>query len=318
HDHPFDPEISQRDFWGVAAFFSRTARGNDMDMATLVERRQGTVRMPAPPGQQGQEMLPRFLTGEFVDPGPGKHLRRELGRLVTERRNPDFVRATVNRVWTFFFGEGFVDPDEITGFDLPMPEVLYRLERDFRASGYDMKRLCQVILNTRVYQLSSRGPEAGKYEQLATFARARLRVLNPEQLWSSIVVATGLDKPMAGEEAQYAQQRAMMLQRVFLRAFAQGDDELEQNSIPQALLLINGPITNDVLVPQNPVIAGILNQDSYDEQLMALFLRVLGRPASRAERQSLALPDASTFEQAQFIQDVAWALINSSEFSYNH
>lgn len=318
HDHPFRPGIAQRDFWGVAAFFARVTRREEMGTPLLVERARGSVSIPAPPGVQPEEVPPRFLTGEWVDPGPGRHLRRALAELITSPRNPDFVRATVNRVWSFYFGRGFVDPDEIDQVGFPQEAALVRLEQDFRASGHDLRRLSEVILLTRAYQLGSAGPEQGKHEQQDLFARARLRTLSPEQLWASFARATGVERARPDEDPLQVADRARQVQARFLAVFAQGDEELEQNTIPQALLLLNGPLTNAALAPGRPAMAELLQLPTQDERIMALFLRFLGRPASRAEREALRLEDASSAEQAQMLQDVAWALLNSSEFTYQH
>jgi len=322
HDHPYKAEWKQKDFWRVAAFFARVEPRNDQMRSSLGESERGEVRIPAPPGQQGELVEPRFITGESIDPDEGTFRRDELARILTSAKNPWFVRATVTRVWSFFFDATFTDPD-----DLSRPrheELLSILERDFRASGYDMRRLCEVILRTRAYQLTSTGPADTKDAQVELYARSRLRPLLPEQLWNSFSLATDLATTLkAGTETEEAAaQQLAGLKARFFEVFARGleDTALEQYTITQALNLLNGPLTNDALWvrPHNQLMKRLLSLSGDDAKVTTLFLRVLGRGATKAERKALAMKGFSSQEQAFFIQDVFWALMNSSEFVYNH
>jgi Protein of unknown function (DUF1549)/Protein of unknown function (DUF1553) len=325
HDHPYKADWKQTDFWSVAAFFVRAGQRNEEERVFLVERNQGQARLPAPPGQQGALVPPRFYTGQEIAAGPGQHRRRELGRLVTSSDNPYFARATVNRVWSFFFGRGLIDADDVqqTG---DLDTVLDALAQEFKASGYDMRRLCEVILSTRAYQLTSRGDEDDKFDQLDVFARAPLRTLAPEQLWFSFDRALDLDgweQSLRGERQTQFQDRRRQLARDFFRTFVgQGADTLEQNTIPQALALLNGPLTNPSLSVTgewaNPLMQRIVDMRNHDERVSTLFLRIVGRPPDRAELRALRARGLSSTEQAVLLQDLAWALLNSSEFVYNH
>jgi hypothetical protein len=303
HDHPYHDDWKQTDFWSVAAFL---AGGPTVDV----------------PGRPGVSVPRRYLGGER--PRDGADGRVELARILCAPANAYFARATVNRVWSFFFGGAFQDPDDLTQAPR-LPAVLDRLAVDFRESGHDLRRLCEVILGTRAYGLSSEGPADTKAAQLAVFARARLRPHSPEQLWSSLARATGLDvvPTTGGPDAQErARDRREQLRRDFLRAFGQQDEgEPDQYTQTQALALLNGSLTNVVLRagPEgSPAMTHILGLPGFDEQLSSLYLRVVGRPPTRAERQALRPQGLSSEEQAQLLSDVFWALLNSSEFVTNH
>lgn len=294
HDHPYDEAITQRDFWGVAAFLAPGAQ----------------VAIPG----LGERVGARFLGGEA--PAPGADRARELARLLTAPGNPGFARATVNRVWAAFFGGAFQDPDDLAQRPR-LPEVLERLERDFVASGHDLRRLCEVILSTRAYGLAASGPAAQKAAQQAVFARARLRPLSPEQLWASLARATGLDEDPDALRAR---------RREFFRTFAgeAADDAADDaHTITQALSLLNGPVTNSVLrvgADGSPVMNRVLGLGTLDEQVASIYLRTVGRPPTRAERQALreASGGLSSDGRAQLLADLCWALLNSSEFVTNH
>lgn len=347
HDHPYT-DWTQQDFYGTAAFFARTTlrreplpasammEGEDKKKKdrkgpyVVFERDNGQLRIPAPAGETGRMVLPRFLTGEVIRPGAGIDRRAELGRLVTAPTNPYFAKAMVNRVWSFFFGRGIIHPvDDIETTDHPHPQVLDLLVSDFKASGHDMRRLCELILSTRAYQLTSAGPEEGREPQLALFARSALRSLSAEQLFSSVLSATGAEDVKTRDPRARARLERFKFNvlRKFIQTF--GDDEaeevVEEGTIPQALLLLNGPLTNDAIRPRpgHPVYERLFKMKSHDERIETIYLRVLGRQPEAAERQALrdvlGGADARTAAaQAQVYADIYWALLNSSEFVLNH
>lgn len=343
HDHPYT-DWKQQDFYGVAAFFSRTAarrlpppEGSKRKQGPfqVFDRDNGQIRIPAPPGETGRMVLPRFLTGEVIRPGGGVDRREELARLMTAPTNPYFARAMVNRVWSFFFGRGIISPvDDLETKDYPHPAVLDLLVRDFKQSGHDMRRLCEVILSTRAYQLSSSGPSSASDDdlreaQLSLFARAPLRSLSAEQLFYSVLSATGAEDVRTNDRR--ARARLERLKLGLLRKFIQtfGDDEgeevVEEGTIPQALLLLNGPLTNDAIRPRanHPVYERLFRMKSHDERIETIYLRVLGRMPTADERGALrdllSSDDArAAAGQAQAYADIYWALLNSSEFTFNH
>lgn len=352
HDHPYT-DWTQQDFYGAAAFFARTSLRreplpDDMMEArreragddkkdkkkkgpyAVYERDGGQIRIPAPAGETGRMVLPKFLTGEVIRPGSGVDRRVELGRLMTAPTNPYFAKAMVNRVWSFFFGRGIIHPvDDLETKDYPHPAVLDLLVSDFKASGHDMRRLCELILSTRAYQLSSAGPEEGREPQLALFARAPLRSLSAEQLFASVLSATGAEDVKTRDPK--ARARLERFKFNILRKFIQtfGDDEaeevVEEGTIPQALLLLNGQLTNDAIRPRpnHPVYERLFQMKSHDERIETIYLRVLGRQPEASERQALrdllGSDDARTAAaQAQVYADIYWALLNSSEFVLNH
>ena len=65
---------------------------------------------------------------------------------------------TVNRLWARFIGRGIVEPvDDFRDSNPPAhPELLDRLAAEFVNSGYDTRHIVRLILNSQLYQLSSR------------------------------------------------------------------------------------------------------------------------------------------------------------------
>ena len=69
--------------------------------------------------------------------------------------------------------------------------------------------------------------------------------------------------------------------------------------------------------PDNPVFKQLLDLKAVEAQVESLFLRVLGRPPAKAEARALRRFSKGA-DRVQFLQDLWWALLNSSEFLYNH
>ncbi|RMG18228.1 MAG: DUF1549 domain-containing protein [Planctomycetota bacterium] len=318
HDHPYHEQWKQRTFWGVAAFFARVRirRDPDTQALSLKEAERGEVRLPGPPGQPGPVIAPRFVSGESVDPGPGAYRREELARMLTAPGNPNFARATVNRVWGFLFGEAFTSPDDLA--KPALPEVLEDLEEDFRASGYDLRRLLEVIVLSRAYQASSSGGARDRPAEVEVFARARVRPLTAEQLWWSLDrvldVRAALEFQAQGRAPGWAREREVALRRRFFRAFGTTEAGAEaQQSLTQALLLLNGPLTNGFLrADRSPLVAELLGQPPA-RRVERLFLRALARLPSGGERRALG-----KVQRPEALQDVGWALLNCGEFVTNH
>src|SRR6185369_10248555 len=197
------------------------------------------------------------------------------------------------------------------------PALLVRLAEDFRASGHDLKHLLRTILLSRTYGATSRGA-AEDAASTASFARAAVRRLTPEQTFRSLVVATGAEhmEKAGAEEIQKKIDRAL---KEYLFVFA--DDEMAEvdtfnGNVPQALLVFNGEITNQgSRARPGGTLAGILAASADPAtRLRRLFLAAYTRPPSDDEAARL-LPaggDRGAWE------DVFFALLASTEMLTNH
>ena len=128
--------------------------------------------------------------GEQVPEDAGSS-RRELGDWIAE--HPLTARVIVNRIWQWHFGEGLVrTPNDFgTRGDRPThPELLELLAARFVQSGYSVRALHRLILQTETYQRASATPVEADPDNrfLAHFNRRRLTA---EELRDSLLNASG-------------------------------------------------------------------------------------------------------------------------------
>ncbi|MBI2479576.1 MAG: DUF1549 domain-containing protein, partial [Planctomycetia bacterium] len=249
HNHPFD-RWSQDNYYGIGAFFSRVQRkpvGVGGDVFVWLDR-ASEVTQPRT-GRQVKPWLP--LIGE-IDP-PAETDRRQLFvDWLISSENPFFAQVAVNRIWAHLLGRGIVDPVDDFRADNPAshPELLDALVNTFVNTGYDQKELIRTILNSQVYQLSSKTNDSneqdGKY-----FSHAYARPLGAEQLFDAICQTTGVPERFANLPANT---RATNLPspefgNEFLSVFGQPArntvcecERSDDSKLAQTLQLINGSL----------------------------------------------------------------------------
>jgi hypothetical protein len=364
HDHPFT-DWKQADFWSLAAFFSRTRRDKGSEKNVFVitdaprpgkgkapqgtgagEAARGEVRLVTPSIRIPEQKNAQPVEGRFLDgtvPGllPEAEFRLAAARWVTGKDNPYFPRITVNRVWSYLFGRGFVEPvDDFLPDSKPShPEVLELLARSFVDSGYDLRFLLRAIAGTEAYQLTSASvasrTAADDARAIELFAVRTLRALSPEQLHDSLARATsaggaapGPSAPDAGAKGKKTGQRGEGGQRervIALLASAEDKDSPQRyvGSIPVALFLMNamdgggGAIAGakrsfvDAIYAQKP-------PPTHESAVEAMFLRAYGRRPDAEELATFAgyLREAEDARAAA--QRAYWSLLNSAEFALNH
>ncbi|MBS0202074.1 MAG: DUF1553 domain-containing protein [Planctomycetes bacterium] len=325
HDHPQDVWKRQQ-FWEYAAFFAGIERVDRNEefvgrVKEVFDRRELKI-----PDLEGDRVVQAtFLDGSSPQWRTRVSSRRELADWITAKKNPFFARTTVNRLWAHFFGVGFVDPvDDFSGTNRPShPELLDDIAADFAKHEFDLKYLIRAITLTRAYQLSSRRSDPSQ-DQPQQFARMTVQGLTGEQLFDSLATAVGYFE-------QARQQNAFAFGQMgprtdFLELFATDNDAVteRQTSILQALALMNGEFTsNATSLERSSTLAAItefpLMKDS--ERIEALYLAALTRKPRPDELERLSKYVESggpSRNQKAALADLFWALLNSSEFLFNH
>jgi len=141
------------------------------------------------PGPPPKPVLP---DGTPVEIASNKDPREVFADWLITPKNPWFTRHIVNRVWCWLQGRGIVhEPDDIRP-DNPAsnPELLNWLAEELIKSDYDLKHIYRLILNSSTYQLSSipksKHPEAAVY-----FASYAVRRLEAEVIIDALNQITG-------------------------------------------------------------------------------------------------------------------------------
>lgn len=287
---------------------------------------------------------------------PSYSRRAQLAPLLTSGRFPDFNRNMVNRVWALLMGRGLVHPLDLHHSDNPPshPEVLELLAREFAKSGFDVKALLRELALTRTYGRSSEPPPGLSPEDTAParFTIAAMKTLSPEQMAWSVMQATGVLAATRAEverrllvvdpkfraivqldpkrealgkqlvEETVADQLASSVEP-FVNRFARGPGQPQEDRDPtvhQALFLANGYPVQGWLTPSGSYLVGRLvamkDPGAIAEEL---YLAVRTRRPTAVERDEVAhhlsRPGA---ERSQALKELAWALLASSEFRFNH
>jgi mono/diheme cytochrome c family protein len=97
----------------------------------------------------------------FLNPLPPGHdsTRLTFARWLVDRRAPTTARVFVNRIWQAYFGTGLVATPEDFGVQSEAPshpELLDWLACEFMDSGWSVKHIQNLIVNSATYQQSSR------------------------------------------------------------------------------------------------------------------------------------------------------------------
>ncbi len=132
-----------------------------------------------------------------LDPGLPRN-RLGLAQWMVDRKNPLTARVAVNRLWQGFFGTGLVGTPEDLGLqgELPThPELLDWLACDFMEHGWDVKRLCRMVVLSRTYRQQSMPLDRTLLERdprNLLLARGPRHRLDAEQIRDAVLALSGL------------------------------------------------------------------------------------------------------------------------------
>ena len=330
HHHP-NEVWSQDDYYGLASFFSRL-ESKDSGQAGSRFGGPKSLRLSAKANPNRKPLLavePR-LFGETVPPADATtDPRQQLADWITREDNPYFARNFVNRYWAALLGRGLYEPvDDLRATNpASLPALLDALANDFAGHHYDPQHLLRTICNSRLYQLA---PELHPVRDAegVLFTHRVPRRLSAEVLLDAISQVTGTTETFVGQPPGT---RAIALPdptiashflSTFGRPLRNNPCDCARGSAPdlsQALHLANSASLHaKVVSPEGRVAAGLKAGHTDDEMLEELYRSALGRGPTPDERQAVreSLADGTSREEAW--QDVLWALINCSEFVFNH
>lgn len=233
------------------------------------------------------QFTPATLDGTTLD-GPPAARRKALAAWMTSDTNPWFAQAITNRMWARFLGRGFVEPiDDFRPSNPPViPEALNALSDDFKAHGYDLKYLIRTICATEVYQLTA-APSDSHDRENQYFDRYRLKPMDTDALLNSLVTATNFQTVLSRLPNGNLDQIKALITRQLTFLFNTDEEEAEQKefegTIPQALLLLNGNLTNRSVLPiPGTALSDVLAMPDDDSaKIQSLYLRTVSRPPTQ-------------------------------------
>jgi hypothetical protein len=316
HNHPYKP-WKQSDFRGLAAFFGQTHLGftgiyDGAGEYRIEDKRSGEDKVIEPAVPYGSHWLP-----------PHGTRRERLAAWVTHRDNPFFAKAVVNRVWALLTGRPLVAPvDNLEDEEAHHP-ALALLAEDFVRHGYDVRRLIRVIAMTAVYQRDSAAEHELTEAHDAAWAAFPLTRLRPEQVAGGIIQASYVATIDAQSHFFIRMGRFGQLNDFLQRYGDTGEDEFEGRggTIPQRLLLMNGQLTRERIKEELlSASARIAHHPLREERAVeVVYLTVLTRrPTATETAHFVEVLREGSGTRGQKVEDMFWALINSTEFSWNH
>jgi hypothetical protein len=310
---------TQEDFHRLAAYFSEAKVSL---LGVDDEKREYRYQFLHADQEQVVDPQPPFLGELVVDQG---NRRQQLAHWVTHPENRPFARAIVNRIWALMFGRPLVEPIDDIPLYGQLPPVLDLLAGDFVDHGYDLRRLIRVIAATQVFQLASRADfeiTPRHEEKWAVFPLTRLR---PEQVAGAIIQSSSLKTIDADSHILFRLAR-FGNESDFVRRYGDiGEDEFEDRggTVTQRLLMMNGKLVKEKTT-QNPIVnaatkIAMLAADNATA-VQTVYLCTLTRRPSEAEQRHFTakLGEANGDQRNRRMEDIQWALMNSTEFSWNH
>jgi len=326
HHHPYE-RFSQDDYYGLAGFFTRLGRKSFGEPPPYFTAPNVTISERHP--ITGQQIEPKYLDGPIAKFSAEDDPRHALVDWMARPDNPFFARVLVNRLWGHFFGRGLVhEVDDLRETNpASNPELLEALAREFRDHRYDVKHMIRLMVQSRVYQLSSL-PTDDNRKDLQNFARFYARRLPAEVAHDAVEQATGARTNFSNMSAGA---RAIDLPHerfgsYFLNTFDRpkrvSGCECERSTsatLSQVLLLSNSDEIEGKLQNGKARIAQMFEaRRSTPAMIEELYLATFSRYPTPPEIATAAQYIDADPEPRKAVEDLLWTLLNSREFLFNH
>ena len=362
HDHKFDA-ISQLEYYRIKSVCEGVKHG-ERAAGNIPASYVGTRLQPEPTRlfKRGEVTSPQEvvtpgalaavagLNADFEIPpnAPEAQRRLKFADWLADSRNPLTARVMVNRVWQYHFGQGLVTtPNDlgVNGGRPSHPELLDWLAVKFIQSGWSVKALHRLIVNSATYRQGSEG-----YAKAAALDADNLwlwryspRRLEGEAVRDAMLVVSGQLNPAMGGPS-FQPFTITEFNAAFYHLFDRGDPEFNRRTVYrvnvnsgkdplldafdcpdpsvknprrgmtttplQALELMN----NSFVLRQARMLSERALADGQQDVSAAIstvYRRALGRRPTAEETLR-----AEKVAQERGLTSLCWALLNSTEFIY--
>jgi WD40 repeat protein len=313
HDHPFE-RWTQDQYYQTAAYFAQFSLSEDPASAgkklagTAVEGGKPVFEIinENPRGEikhdrTGKVTAPQVPYSAQVNVEEKAPRRTQFAAWLTSADNRYFASSYVNRIWGYLLGRGIIEPlDDIRAGNPPTnPELLEYLTQEFVKSGFNTRKVFQLVCNSRTYQLSLRTNKWNE-DDTVNYSHAVARRLSAETLFDSVVKVTGATSSLPGAAA--GSRAAQMVDSSsegaggFLATLGkparESACECERSSdlrLGSVMALLSGPTISGFIQNPKNEISQLVQKESDDSRLATeLFQRVLSREPSAKEVEATA------------------------------
>jgi hypothetical protein len=321
HNHPLD-KWTQDDFHGLTAMFAKLTRSQVIRINPFGKNIHPNT---------GEAALMKIPGGDFL-PKDMKDGRAVFSDWLTDRDNPYFAKAMVNRLWKSLMGRGLVEPLDDFRSTNPAthPDLLNQLADDFINHGYDIRHTLKVIALSSTYARST-NPIEGNYSDNRFYSHRVQSPVEPEVLADAI-------SDVLGVAGNYGQEtpgtRAIELKDGSIRSDAldilgrcNRTKSCEGTPSPigplaQKLHLFNGELLNSRIGADGGRLDQLIKSKKTSMEIVNEFYQTaLNRRPNEQEVKFLSqlFNDKKTsIQQRAALEDFVWSIVTCKEFVTNH
>lgn len=329
HKHPFDRWNTDH-YWNFSVFHGKVALRNvpggafgEQEVYYNPDARVLNQSVNGP--RRGLPAIPTFLGSEpMSEDDQRSDISMALANWVVGKENPFFSRATMNRLWAQFFGRAPVEPVDDMRETTPesVPGLLDALSEAFIASGYDIKHMTRLLLNSRTYQFSST-PNASNQLDDRFYSRYYAKPMLAQVLLDAINQATGTPERLTAFPLTRSVELPIPTNSYFLTVFGQShrlyladlDPKLEPNLV-QTLHMMNSSYINQKIRGGSFLRELTRSKAADDEILRLMFSRTLCRRPTSEELTAAARTLSQAKNRQEGLEDILWSLMSSREFLF--
>jgi hypothetical protein len=326
HHHPSD-RWSQRDYVAFQSFFVQpqfkpTPRGELLFAADnnseLTHPRTGEAIGASPLAEPEAQKSP-----------PGDR-RVALAAWLSAPQNSWFAKNLANRTWAQLLGRGLVEPvDDVRLTNPPSnPALLDALAKHVADNDFQLKQLIRTITASRTYQLSTHTNLTNQHDE-QNYSRALLRPLPAEVLFDAVCQTTGVPEKFDGVPLgpKAVQLWDSHVPHEFLKTFGRPSrvtacqcERISEPNVAQVLKVMNSPLIQSKLSHADGTVSRWAKGTRSDAELIDdIYLTFFSRFPEEAERTAATdYLRQHADRKPQALEDLAWSLLNTTEFVFQH